>query len=133
MPAPRHTFSREERLSSRKLLEKIIAEGTSVHTPPFRLSWIAAELKSKFPAQIAIAVPKRFFKRAVDRNRIKRLVREVYRKNKSGIYALLQSKQLQCAMLVVFSGRKVPEYAEVEKKFLLTLQRFEEAILKNFR
>ena len=133
MPASRHTFTKDERLRSRKLIEKIVEEGQSISQSPFRLSWTVTGLKTSFPAQLAIAVPKRFFKRAVDRNRIKRLVREVYRKNKSGIYSLLQSKKIQCAMLVVYNGRKVPDYPEVEKKFLLTLQRFEETILKNFR
>ncbi|CAN5582554.1 ribonuclease P protein component [soil metagenome] len=131
MTASRHTFTKDERLSSRKLIEKIIAEGTSIHVSPFRLSWAVTKIKTSFPAQLAIAVPKRFFKRAVDRNRIKRLIREVYRKNKSGIYTLLQSKEKQCALLIVYNGRKVPEYDEVEKKLLLTLQKFEEAILKN--
>ena len=130
MTAQRQTFSRDERLRSRKLIEKIIGEGKSVNISPFRISWIKTELKTAFPVQLAIAVPKRFFKRAVDRNRIKRLIREVYRKNKSGLYALLKSRNIQCALLVVFSGRKVPLYDEVEKKFLITLQRFEETILK---
>ena len=130
MTVARQTFSKDERLRSRKLIEKIIAEGKSVHLTPFRISWTVTDLETKFPAQLAIAVPKRFFKRAVDRNRIKRLVREVYRKNKSNLYSLLESKKLQCAILVVFNGRVVPEYNEVEKKFLLTLQRFEETILK---
>lgn len=133
MPASRHTFTKDERLRSRKLIEKIIEEGKSISMNPFRISWTITELTTTFPAQLAIAVPKRFFKRAVDRNRIKRLIREVYRKNKSGIYSLLQSKEKQCAILVVFNGRKVPDFDEVEKKFLLTLQRFEEAILKNYR
>ncbi len=132
MPASRHTFSKDERLRSKKVIEKIIAEGRSISQNPFRLNWVLTELTTKFPAQLAIAVPKRFFKRAVDRNRIKRLVREVYRKNKSGMYALLESKQLQCALLFVYNGRTIPDYGEVEKKILLTLQRFEEAILKSF-
>ena len=132
MSISRHTFSKDERLRSKKVIEKIIAEGKSINQNPFRLNWVVTELTTKFPAQLAIAVPKRFFKRAVDRNRIKRLVREVYRKNKSGMYALLQSKKLQCALLLVYSGRTIPEYPEVEKKILLTLQRFEETILKNF-
>jgi ribonuclease P protein component len=131
MPVSRHTFSKDERLRSKMLIEKIVAGGKSVQQPPFRMSWVVTPLKKSFPAQLAIAVPKRFFKRAVDRNRIRRLVREVYRKNKSGIYTLLRSKNIQCAILLVYSGRTVPGYAEVEKKFLLTLQRFEEAILKN--
>lgn len=130
MTALRQTFTKDERLRSRKLIEKIIGEGKSVHMYPFRFSWIVTDLKTNFPVQFAISVPKRFFKRAVDRNRIKRLVREVYRKNKSDLYLLLKSGNLQCALLVIFSGKSVPEYAEVEKKFLLTLQRFEETILK---
>lgn len=131
MPVERNTFSKNERLRSRKLIEKIIAEGKSISVNPFRMSWTITQLDTTFPAQLAIAVPKRYFKKAVDRNRIKRLIREVYRKNKSGIYSLLRSKEIQCAMLLVFSGRKVPGYEEVEKKILLTLQKFEEAVLKN--
>lgn len=130
MTALRQTFSKDERLRSRKLIENIIESGKSLSVSPFRFIWTITGLTTKFPVQIAISVPKRFFKRAVDRNRIKRMVREVYRKNKSGLYALLKSRNIQCALLVVFSGRKVPEYDEVEKKFLITLQRFEETILK---
>lgn len=130
MTASRQTFSRDERLRSRKMIEKIIQEGKSVHIAPFRFSWTVTEFNTAFPVQLAISVPKRFFKKAVDRNRIKRLVREVYRKNKSGLYSLLKSRNIQCALLVVFSGKKVPLYDEVEKKFLITLQRFEETILK---
>ena len=131
MPASRHTFTKDERLRSRKLIEQVINEGKSISVSPFRLSWTVTQFETPFPAQLAIAVPKRFFKRAVDRNYIKRIIREVWRKNKSATYTLLQSKKIQCAFLVIFSGRKVPEYTEVEKKFLLTLQRFEETILKN--
>ena len=133
MPASRHTFSKDERLRSRKLIEMIIGKGSTINVQPFRLNWVSTPIETRFPAQVAIAVPKRYFKRAVDRNRIKRLIREVYRKNKSGIYSLLESKEMQCALLFVYNGRKVPEYDEVEKKILLTLQRFEEAILKNSR
>jgi ribonuclease P protein component len=130
MTVPRQTFTKDERLRSRKLIEKIIEEGKTIYISPFRFSWTLTELTTQFPVQLAIAVPKRFFKRAVDRNRIKRLVREVYRKNKSGLYALLKSRNIQCALLVVFSGKKIPVYQEVEKKFLITLQKFEENILK---
>ena len=130
MTALRQTFTKDERLRSRKMIEKIISEGKSVHVYPFRFSWTRTELKTNFPVQFAIAVPKRFFKRAVDRNRIKRLVREVYRKNKSELYVLLKARNIQCALLVIFSGKSVPVYDEVEKKFLITLQRFEETILK---
>ena len=124
----RSTFQKSERLTSRKLIEKIVDDGNAIRQHPFRLGWTIAELKSDFPAQIALTVPKRFFKRAVDRNRIKRLMREVYRTNKHNIYSLLDSKKIQCALLLVYTGRHIPEFKEVEKKLLLTLQRFEKTI-----
>jgi ribonuclease P protein component len=122
------TFSKSERLASRKTIEKIIAEGNSFSQYPFRLSWIKTELTSASPAQVAMVVSKRNFKRAVDRNRIKRLMREVYRKNKSGFYQTLTNKNMQCALLLMYTGKVIPDIAEVEKKLNLTLQRFEEAI-----
>jgi ribonuclease P protein component len=82
---------------------------------------------------VAITVSKRNFKRAVDRNRIKRLMREAYRKNKSNFHKTLTNKNMQCALLLMYTGKMVPDYGEVEKKLNLTLQRFEEAIIAGSR
>ena len=125
---PSEKFPKSERLTSRKLIEKLVSEGNSFSQYPFRLSWMKAELNFKVPAQVAMVVSKRNFKRAVDRNRIKRLMREVYRKNKSKFYETLTNKNMQCALLLMYTGKVVPDFAEVEKKLNLTLQRFEEAI-----
>ena len=125
---PSEKFPKSERLTSRKLIEKLVAEGHSFSQYPFRLSWMKAELNFKVPAQVAMVVSKRNFKRAVDRNRIKRLMREVYRKNKSKFYETLTNKNMQCALLLMYTGKVVPDFAEVEKKLNLTLQRFEEVI-----
>ncbi len=119
------TFRKEERLCSRKLIERLVEEGQSINNYPFRIKWIAAELKTTYPAQIAITVSKRNFKRAVDRNRIKRLMREVYRKNKAVVYDALKQQQKQCALLLSYSGKTVPEYAEVEKHLVSTLQKLQ--------
>ena len=121
-------FSKSESLASRKLIEKLVEEGNSFSQYPFRLTWMTAELKANVPAQVAIVVSKRNFKRAVDRNRIKRLLREVYRKNKSDFYKTLTNKNMQCALLLLYTGKVVPNFAEVERKLRLTLQRFEETI-----
>src|SRR5438105_5364972 len=99
-----YRFTKQEHLCSRKLIEKVVKEGKSAGTYPFRIKWLKAELNTKYPAQIALSVSKRNFKRSVDRNRIKRLMREVYRKNKAGFYETLQVKQLQCALLLVYQG-----------------------------
>jgi ribonuclease P protein component len=128
----RETFAKAERLTSRKLIEKLVEKGNSFSQYPFRLSWMKTELKEKVPAQVAMVVSKRNFKRAVDRNRIKRLMREVYRKEKANFYKTLTNKNVQCALMLLYTGKVVPDFAEVEKKLKLTLQRFEVQITNQY-
>ena len=100
----RQTFKKLERLVSRKVIEQLMAEGKNLHMSPFRLVWLPKKLLSPYPLQVAFSVPKRNFRMAVQRNRIKRLMREVYRKNKSTLYALLKARNEQYAMLLVYTG-----------------------------
>ena len=125
----RHTFRKAERLISRKAIEELVSGGKVISNSPFKLTWINTALQTESPAQIAFSVPKRFFKRAVDRNRMKRLMRESYRKNKADIYTLLTDRNMQCALLLYYSGRKIISYSETEEKIKLILQRFAKDIL----
>ena len=120
------TFRKAERLTSRKIFNLLVKQGRSVNESPFRLIWLKTTLESPFPAQVAFAVPKKNFKSAVKRNRIKRMMREVYRKNKASVYPLLVQKEQQLALLLVYTGNTIPEYAEVEEKITLILQRLAE-------
>ena len=70
----RFTFSKEERLRSRKLFDELISTGKAVQEGRFRLIGKLTEIPSDLPAQVAFSVPKRNMKRAVDRNRMKRLM-----------------------------------------------------------
>jgi ribonuclease P protein component len=117
------TFHKAERLTSRKIFERLMQDGKSVTESPFRIIWKLEVLDSAYPAQAAFAVPKKLFSSAVDRNRIKRMMREVYRKNKAAIYPLLKEKEKQLALLLIYSGKSIPLYAETEKKINLILQR----------
>jgi len=130
LPAPRLTFNKNERLSSRKIISALFEKGKVVTVFPFRLNWMVTSLSSGSPAQIAFSVPVKNFRHAVDRNRIKRQMREVYRKNKSSLYALLKDHQIQCAVMVVFIGKSKLSFEEIEKNLNLTLLRFEEALKK---
>lgn len=120
----RYTFRKAERLASRKVIELLVNDGKHLAISPFRLTWILTSLETDSPAQIAFAVPKRFFKKAVDRNRMKRLMREVYRKNKADIYSLLKDRNLQCALLLYYSGKNIISYSETEEKLKLILSKF---------
>ena len=77
-----HRFKKEERLCSKKLIEKLFAEGDSFLVFPFKIVFVAVDYQGDYPAKAAFAVSKKLFKKAVHRNLIKRRIREAYRLNK---------------------------------------------------
>jgi ribonuclease P protein component len=68
-----------------------------------------------YPARAGFSVPKKNFKNAVDRNRVKRLMREVYRLRKIHLYEKLVAKQKQMALMWIYKGKELPTYAQTEK------------------
>ena len=114
-------------------MKALFNKGKIVVVSPFRLVWMLTPLPSSSPAQIAFGVPVKNFRLAVDRNLVKRQMREVYRKNKSTIYSMLREEQTQCAIMIVFTGKSKLPFSEVENKLRLILQRFEHEFKKRAR
>ena len=127
----RQTFRKNERLCSRKIIQDLALKGKNIQINPIRLLWIPSILNVSIPAQAAFTVPKRNFKDAVDRNKIKRRMREAYRKNKSSLYSLISNNKNQYALLFVFTGKESITYFETEEKIKIILHRFAEDIKKN--
>ena len=123
---PRFTFSKKERLCSRKILSELFEKGKSVHYFPVRMVWMELEKENDILAKVALSVSKKSFKKAVDRNRIKRQMREAYRKNKWSLQNYCEIHEVTLAILFIFTGKELPNYNEVEAKIILSLERFQD-------
>ncbi|HKR05371.1 MAG TPA: ribonuclease P protein component [Bacteroidia bacterium] len=123
LPKQQFTFSKE-RLCSRKTIEKIFDSGKAINENPFRLLWVEAPNEENVYLKIAISVPKKNFKKAVDRNKIKRQIREVYRLNKNKFFSTLENPEKRYAAIIIYTGRVLPDRKEMEAKIFVTLQRF---------
>ncbi len=114
----RYTFKAGERLKSKKEISRLFSNGKSFISEPFKVIWDYSEIEINYPAQIAISVPKRNFKKAVDRNFIKRQTREGYRKNKYILYRYLTHKNLNVSLIIIYLSRKKLETLEIEKSII---------------
>ena len=116
-------FRKAERLCSKKIIEELFLSGKSFYKYPFRLVWMPVSDKFSFPAQVAVSVKKKQFKRAVDRNLLKRRIREAYRKNKSDLYSEIKRLDMQIALIIIYTASDIMEYNDIEAKIILNLDR----------
>jgi ribonuclease P protein component len=119
------SFTKEERLININLFEKLFSEGKQIKIFPFRLLYLKTELTTKYPAQVALAVPKRLVKKATHRNRIKRQMREAYRKNKQDVYDGLADNYIY---IITFMDTKEWKSSDLEVKMKALLEKFLQTI-----
>ncbi|WP_207427362.1 ribonuclease P protein component [Pedobacter sp. SYSU D00535] len=123
-----YTFKKEERLCSKKLLERLFHNGSSFLLYPFRIVYLPEVLPESLNSQVVIGVSKRKFKRAVDRNLIKRRIREAYRLNKEeALYAFLRDNQLQLVFSINYVGKEIGSFKFIEKKLMAALKQLVKA------
>jgi ribonuclease P protein component len=122
-------FSKTERLCSRVIIDEVFEKGKSISGPSFKLIWKKAESIQQSPVQILLSVPKRNFKKAVDRNKIKRRMREIYRKNKNILHEKIKSDTYY--IMLIYTGKDIIEYKEAEVKILNLLKRLTPEIEQN--
>ena len=128
------SLSKSERVSSQKQIDKLFRGGNSksMSAFPLRMVYMAEERETDWrcpEAQMMVSVPKRYFKRAVKRNRIKRLVREAYRLNRHLLTAQLpDDRKTSLSVCFIWTDDKLRTFADVEEKMQSLLTRLGEKI-----
>ena len=125
-----YSFSKAERICSKLIVDKLFAGGnTSMAVYPLRAVCMPVE-KGCVPVSILISVPKRRFHHAVDRNRMKRQVREAYRLNKSVLWQSLEGKPYSLAIAFICIADKPCASASVARSVKKILSRIEEQVVR---
>ena len=137
--AKQYTLGKKERLKSRKQIEQLFSEGKSFAVNPLRVYYLLAptnidlptpKILEPFAIQFAVGVSSKNFKRAVDRNRVKRLIREAYRLQKNILQEKLKEKNLSMKVFFIFTGKELPEYKFMYGKTGVALQKLLKEIVQ---
>ncbi len=117
-----HTFPKSERLCSRLVIDEIFSKGKELRKFPFIAKYIYTKEKKADSTQIVVSVPKRRAKRAVDRNRLRRQIKEAYRLNKSEFQAYFEKSGTSLVLFLIYTGKEKEEYLFLEKKLKVILK-----------
>jgi len=126
-----HTFKKEERLCNKRLIDELFHNGSSFLCYPFKVSWLLVEGPQQFPVQIVFSVSKKRYKRAVDRNLVKRRMREAYRLHKeTQLYDLLNSADKKIVLSLGYIGKEIAPYDLIEIKVMKLLTQLSNQITR---
>ena len=123
--ATQFTLGKNERLKSRKSIEKIFNEGKKMSLPPYRIFYSINISAEKSLLLFGVGVSSKNFKRAVDRNKIKRLTREAYRMQKQLLKEIITKKNFHLEVFFIYTGKELPVYNDIYKKVGAALRNIE--------
>ena len=125
--SPRNTFKKSERLCSRILIDCLFqGDSRSVSAYPVRAVFTPSEEVSG--VSILISVPKKRFHHAVDRNRVKRQLREAYRKHKHTLAQKMASREQGLLIAFIYVSPQIESTAYIEKRMTRLLDKIGEAL-----
>lgn len=121
-----NTYPKDEKLKHKKLIETLFKEGKSVSSAPLRLVYLQINHQGDAFLQVGVSVAKRNFKLAVDRNKLKRRMREAYRLNKQVVYHQLNQKYI---LMFIYIDKELQSSKVIHLAMAQLLQKFADRIL----
>lgn len=117
----RYFLKKDDRLKSRKAIELLFAKGKSFSNYPFRILWLNTENETGLKA--GFSASSKNFKKAIDRNKIKRLMKEAYRLQKNDLQFQLLAVNKGINLFFIYTGKDVPAYDLIFEKTGTVLKR----------
>lgn len=115
-------FPKKEKLKHKKLFEQLFAEGKSISAFPVRLLYVKTQFEDGSLVKVGVVAPKKKFKGAVQRNRVKRQLREAYRLNKHLVFNNMEGNY---AFLFLYLSTTMPNHNEVDLAIEKLLKAFQ--------
>ncbi len=119
----RFTYSKNEKLKSRKLLQKLFNDGKQFVIFPLKVFYFHPDEALNFSVKAGFGASSHTFKKAVQRNRIKRLLREAYRTQKLPLYNYISERNKQLVFFVLYIDKTMPEFSIIKTKMNSALQK----------
>jgi len=115
-----NSYNKNEKLKRKILIDRLFDEGRFLKAYPIQLVYLHYKDSATKELKVGVSVSKRYFKKAVDRNKIKRLLREAYRTNKS---LHINNTKSSLAFMLMYVGKELPDYKTVENAVQLLLKK----------
>lgn len=130
MPVKRFGFGKKEKLKSRKQIEELFLNGENFSAFPLRVTYQFLPSEETI-VQAGVTAGKKYFKKAVDRNRIKRLIREAYRLQKNDLIEVLKQKHQKGFLFFMYTDKTVPSFSVIKEAMSKSLQRLKKIVESN--